>query len=163
MILSDINIAMAVALDGGLITPTLKNADKVDIYSLGRKWKELVKKAQEKRLAADEYSTGTRQFLEGGDEWEEGGEGASVWLVCLLADARACVVCRGCAGTFTISNLGMFQVSAFDAILPPGQGSILAIGSSVPTVVVQVRHKEHARTSNFDHEAVICRANYCQS
>lgn len=36
---ADINIAMAVALDGGLITPTLKNADKIDIYSLGRKWK----------------------------------------------------------------------------------------------------------------------------
>lgn len=57
----------------------------------------------------------------------------------------------------------MFQVSAFDAILPPGQGSILAIGSSVPTVVVQVRHKEQTRMSNFHHDAVVCRANYCQS
>ncbi|NJK30197.1 MAG: 2-oxo acid dehydrogenase subunit E2 [Acaryochloris sp. SU_5_25] len=38
-------------------------------------------------------------------------------------------------GTFTLSNLGMFGVSSFDAILPPGQGSILAIGGSQPQVV----------------------------
>ncbi|MBF2063432.1 MAG: 2-oxo acid dehydrogenase subunit E2 [Calothrix sp. C42_A2020_038] len=38
-------------------------------------------------------------------------------------------------GTFTISNLGMFGVDTFDAILPPGQGSILAIGASRPQVV----------------------------
>lgn len=94
---ADINVAMAVALDGGLITPTLKNADKMDLVSLGAKWRELVKKAQEKRLTPDEYTT----------------------------------------GTFTISNLGMYGVSAFDAILPPGQGSILAIGGSLPTVVVR--------------------------
>ena len=37
-------------------------------------------------------------------------------------------------GTFTLSNLGMFGVSQFDAILPPGQGSILAIGASQPQV-----------------------------
>ncbi len=38
-------------------------------------------------------------------------------------------------GTFTISNLGMFGVDSFDAILPPGTGSILAIGASKSTVV----------------------------
>lgn len=38
-------------------------------------------------------------------------------------------------GTFTLSNLGMFGVNSFDAILPPGQGSILAIGSAKPTVI----------------------------
>jgi pyruvate dehydrogenase E2 component (dihydrolipoamide acetyltransferase) len=38
-------------------------------------------------------------------------------------------------GTFTISNLGMFGVDSFDAILPPGQGSIIAIGATRPTVV----------------------------
>lgn len=38
-------------------------------------------------------------------------------------------------GTFTVSNLGMFGVDSFDAILPPGQGSILAIGASRPQVV----------------------------
>jgi pyruvate dehydrogenase E2 component (dihydrolipoamide acetyltransferase) len=93
----DINVAMAVALDGGLITPTLIKANTQDLYSLGRNWKDLVKRAQEKKLSPAEYSS----------------------------------------GTFTISNLGMFGVSAFDAILPPGQGSILAIGASLPTVTVQ--------------------------
>lgn len=39
------------------------------------------------------------------------------------------------SGTFTISNLGMFGVDRFDAILPPGQGAILAIGASRPQVV----------------------------
>jgi pyruvate dehydrogenase E2 component (dihydrolipoamide acetyltransferase) len=38
-------------------------------------------------------------------------------------------------GTFTLSNLGMYGVDTFDAILPPGQGSILAIGASQPSVV----------------------------
>ncbi|MGG6267327.1 dihydrolipoamide acetyltransferase family protein [Leptolyngbya sp. AN03gr2] len=39
------------------------------------------------------------------------------------------------SGTFTLSNLGMFGVDTFDAILPPGQGSILAIGASRANVV----------------------------
>jgi pyruvate dehydrogenase E2 component (dihydrolipoamide acetyltransferase) len=38
-------------------------------------------------------------------------------------------------GTFTLSNLGMLGVDTFDAILPPGSGSILAIGAARPTVV----------------------------
>jgi pyruvate dehydrogenase E2 component (dihydrolipoamide acetyltransferase) len=38
-------------------------------------------------------------------------------------------------GTFSLSNLGMFGVDQFDAILPPGQGSILAVGAARPQVV----------------------------
>jgi pyruvate dehydrogenase E2 component (dihydrolipoamide acetyltransferase) len=38
-------------------------------------------------------------------------------------------------GTFTLSNLGMFGVDRFDAILPPGTGAILAVAASLPTVV----------------------------
>ena len=92
----EINIAVAVAMpDGGLITPVLRNADRMDIYALSRTWKDLVNRARAKQLQPDEYST----------------------------------------GTFTLSNLGMFGVSNFDAILPPGQGSILAIGSARPQVV----------------------------
>lgn len=93
---ADINVAVAVAMDGGgLITPVLQNADRLDIYSLSRTWKDLVDRARTKQLKPDEYST----------------------------------------GTFTLSNLGMFGVDKFDAILPPNQGSILAIGSSRPQVV----------------------------
>jgi pyruvate dehydrogenase E2 component (dihydrolipoamide acetyltransferase) len=93
---SGINVAVAVAMpDGGLITPVLKNADKIDIYSLSRSWKDLVDRSRLKQLQPDEYNS----------------------------------------GTFTLSNLGMFGVDSFDAILPPGQGSILAVGASRPQVV----------------------------
>ncbi|CAN6330742.1 unnamed protein product [Urochloa humidicola] len=92
---SSINIAVAVAIDGGLITPVLQDADKVDIYSLSRKWKELVDKARAKQLQPHEYNS----------------------------------------GTFTLSNLGMFGVDRFDAILPPGTGAIMAVGASQPTIV----------------------------
>jgi pyruvate dehydrogenase E2 component (dihydrolipoamide acetyltransferase) len=92
-----INIAIAVAMpDGGLITPVLKNADQIDLYSLSRTWKDLVERSRAKQLQPDEYSS----------------------------------------GTFTLSNLGMFGVDSFDAILPAGQGSILAIGASRPQLVV---------------------------
>lgn len=93
---SEINVAVAVAMpDGGLITPVLRNADQMDIYSLSRTWKDLVARSRSKQLKPEEYST----------------------------------------GTFTLSNLGMFGVDNFDAILPQGQGSILAVGGSKPQLV----------------------------
>jgi pyruvate dehydrogenase E2 component (dihydrolipoamide acetyltransferase) len=55
-----INIAVAVAMpDGGLITPVLQNADKLDLYSLSRRWKDLVDRARLKQLQPQEYSSGT--------------------------------------------------------------------------------------------------------
>tara|TARA_B100001175_G_scaffold301080_1_gene293897 strand:+ start:332 stop:1678 length:1347 start_codon:yes stop_codon:yes gene_type:complete len=93
---SDINVAVAVAMeDGGLITPVLRGADRIDLYELSRQWKDLVKRSRSKQLQPEEYST----------------------------------------GTFTLSNLGMFGVDRFDAILPPGTGAILAVAASRPTVV----------------------------
>ncbi len=93
---NEINIAMAVAMeDGGLITPVLRSADKLDLYSLSRLWKDLVERGRVKQLKPEEYST----------------------------------------GGFTVTNLGMFGVDRFDAILPNGQGAILAIGASRPQVV----------------------------
>lgn len=92
---SNINVAVAVAINGGLITPVLQNADKLDLYLLSQKWKELVGKARSKQLQPNEYNS----------------------------------------GTFTLSNLGMFGVDRFDAILPPGQGAIMAVGASKPTVL----------------------------
>uniref|UniRef100_A0A0C9SA34 Dihydrolipoamide acetyltransferase component of pyruvate dehydrogenase complex n=1 Tax=Wollemia nobilis TaxID=56998 RepID=A0A0C9SA34_9CONI len=91
---SSINIAVAVAIDGGLITPVLQDADKMDLYLMSQRWKELVDKARSKQLQPQEYNS----------------------------------------GTFTLSNLGMFGVDRFDAILPPGQGAIMAVGASKPTV-----------------------------
>ena len=90
-----INIANAVALEGGLITPTLKNANLRSLADLAAEWKELVAKAKKGALAPHEYQS----------------------------------------GTFAITNLGMFGVSSFEAILPPGLGSILAIGGTTDAVV----------------------------
>ncbi|KAK6921757.1 2-oxoacid dehydrogenase acyltransferase, catalytic domain [Dillenia turbinata] len=95
---SNINIAVAVAINGGLITPVLQDADKLDLYLLSQKWKELVEKARAKQLQPHEYNS----------------------------------------GTFTLSNLGMFGVDRFDALLPPGQGAIMAVGASKPTVLADV-------------------------
>lgn len=86
----DINIAMAVAIDGGLITPTLKFANERNVADLAENWKELVDKARSNTLSPDEYNS----------------------------------------GTFTISNMGMFGVNQFDAILPTGQGGILAVAAT---------------------------------
>jgi pyruvate dehydrogenase E2 component (dihydrolipoamide acetyltransferase) len=54
----DINVAMAVAIDGGLITPTLIKCQDQDLYSISRNWKELVEKAKTKKLTPAEYSSG---------------------------------------------------------------------------------------------------------
>ena len=90
-----VNIAIAVALESGLITPVLPDTAGTDVYELGRVWSGLVKKARGPGLAPADYA----------------------------------------GGNFTISNMGMFGVDAFDAILPPGQSCILAVGGSKPTVV----------------------------
>jgi pyruvate dehydrogenase E2 component (dihydrolipoamide acetyltransferase) len=93
---AEINIAVAVSMPGGgLITPVIKNADKVDIYTLSRTWKDLVERARSKQLQPDEYTS----------------------------------------GTFSLSNLGMYGVDSFDAILTPGQGAIMAVGAALPQVV----------------------------
>lgn len=55
----DINVAMAVALDGGLITPTIRKCNEMDIYTVGREWRDLVNKAKSGSLKPEEYNTGT--------------------------------------------------------------------------------------------------------
>ncbi|MBD2136899.1 2-oxo acid dehydrogenase subunit E2 [Anabaena sp. FACHB-1237] len=63
------------------------------------------------------------------------------------------------SGTFTLSNLGMFGVDTFDAILPPGQGSILAIGASRPQMVATADglftvHQQMQVTITCDHRII---------
>jgi pyruvate dehydrogenase E2 component (dihydrolipoamide acetyltransferase) len=55
----DINIAMAVAIDGGLITPTMMYANERPVAELAENWKELVGKAKTGSLSPAEYTTGT--------------------------------------------------------------------------------------------------------
>ena len=49
---------MAVAIDGGLITPTIIKAQEQDLFSISRTWKELVEKAKSKKLTPAEYNSG---------------------------------------------------------------------------------------------------------
>jgi pyruvate dehydrogenase E2 component (dihydrolipoamide acetyltransferase) len=53
---------MAVAIDGGLITPTIIKAQEQDLFSISRTWKELVEKAKSKKLSPAEYSSGNLPF-----------------------------------------------------------------------------------------------------
>ncbi|PHJ21870.1 pyruvate dehydrogenase complex subunit pdh-e2 [Cystoisospora suis] len=95
-----INIAMAVSIDGGLVTPVLKNVHKKSIFELSDEWSLLVQKARQRQLTPAEINS----------------------------------------GTFYISNLGMFGVKQFDAVLPQGVGSILAVGST-ETVLSPAKQK----------------------
>ncbi len=84
----DINMGIAVALEDGLIVPTIFNADKMSLLEIAKTRKELVEKAKQSKLSLEEISN----------------------------------------ATFTVSNLGMFGVKNFTAIINPPQGAILTVG-----------------------------------
>ena len=85
---SNIDICVAVSIDGGLITPIVKDADQKGLGHLSSEVKQLVAKAKAGKLAPEEFQ----------------------------------------GGTFTISNLGMYGVDEFTAIINPPQSAILAVG-----------------------------------
>jgi pyruvate dehydrogenase E2 component (dihydrolipoamide acetyltransferase) len=87
-IFEDIDISIAVAIDDGLITPVLRNADQKGLIAAATEIRALADKAQRGQLLVNEYQ----------------------------------------GGTFTVSNLGMFGVESFTAILNPPQAAILAVG-----------------------------------
>ena len=92
----DINIAIAVALKEGLITPIVKNVDKKGLQEISSEIKSLIIKANQNKLLPEEYS----------------------------------------GGSITISNLGMFGITEFKAIINPPQSSIIAVGSILKKPVV---------------------------
>ncbi len=55
----EINVAIALALEEGLITPVLKDVDKRDVFELSKEWRELQNRAKEKRLKPEEIYSGT--------------------------------------------------------------------------------------------------------
>lgn len=91
----EVNLGVAVAVDGGLVVPVIRNADRLGLDELARRSRELARQARSGRLKP-------------GD-------------------------CQG--GTFTVSNLGMFGVDSFVAIIHPPQCAILAVGRVAPRVV----------------------------
>ena len=94
-----INIGIAVALDDGLITPVLRDADKKSLKQIAAESKALNERARNNKLRADDI----------------GG------------------------GTFTISNLGMFGVDEFIAIINPPEAAILAVGAAIKRPIVAAK------------------------
>ena len=90
------DVAVAVAIEGGLFTPVLKDADMKSLSALSTEMKDLAKRARDRKLAPTEYQ----------------------------------------GGTFAISNLGMFGIDNFDAIVNPPHAGILAVGTGVKKPVV---------------------------
>jgi pyruvate dehydrogenase E2 component (dihydrolipoamide acetyltransferase) len=91
------DVAVAVAVEGGLFTPVLRDAHQKSLSALSAEMKDLAGRAKTKKLAPHEYQ----------------------------------------GGSFAISNLGMFGIDNFDAVINPPHGSILAVGSGVKKPVVQ--------------------------
>jgi pyruvate dehydrogenase E2 component (dihydrolipoamide acetyltransferase) len=92
-----VDIAVAVALDDGLITPIIKGADQKGLAQIARESKDLAERARAGKLKLDEFQ----------------------------------------GGTFSISNLGMFGVREFAAVINPPQGGILAVGLGEQRPVVK--------------------------
>ena len=90
------DIAMAVAIDGGLITPIVWAAEQKGLAALSQVTADLAARARDGKLAASEYT----------------------------------------GGSFTISNLGMFGVREFAAVINPPHGGILAVGAGEQRPVV---------------------------
>lgn len=84
-----VDMAMAVALDAGLITPVVKDAGRITLSAISAQAKDLAKRARDGKLKPEEYQ----------------------------------------GGTFTVSNMGMFGIENFSAIINQPQAAIVAVAS----------------------------------
>jgi len=93
----NVDISVAVAIPGGLITPIIKDADKKGLVDISNTMKDLAARAKDGKLKPEEFQ----------------------------------------GGTFSISNLGMFGIKDFAAVINPPQGCILAVGAGEQRPVVK--------------------------
>src|SRR5262245_38665124 len=84
------DVAVAVAIDGGLITPVIRRAEVKALSAISNEMKDMVTRARARRLKPDEYQ----------------------------------------GGSSTVSNLGMYGVREFSAIINPPQATVLAVGAA---------------------------------
>jgi pyruvate dehydrogenase E2 component (dihydrolipoamide acetyltransferase) len=91
------DVAVAVAIEGGLFTPVLRDSEAKSLSALSAEMKDLAKRARDRKLAPHEYQ----------------------------------------GGSFAISNLGMFGIDNFDAIINPPHAAILAVGAGVAKAIVK--------------------------
>ncbi|MEL6452014.1 MAG: pyruvate dehydrogenase complex dihydrolipoamide acetyltransferase [Pseudomonadota bacterium] len=90
------DVAVAVAIEGGLFTPVLQDAHQKSLSALSAEMKDLASRARDRKLAPHEYQ----------------------------------------GGSFAVSNLGMFGIDNFDAVINPPHGAILAVGAGVKKPIV---------------------------
>ena len=112
------DIGIAVAVEDGLITPVLHEADRKGLLQIARETVDLAARARERKLMPEEY------------------QGA----------------------TFTVSNLGMFDIDQFTAIINPPEAGILAVGSTIEKPVVEdgevVIRRRMRVTMSCDHRVI---------
>jgi pyruvate dehydrogenase E2 component (dihydrolipoamide acetyltransferase) len=113
-----VHIGMAVAVEDGLITPVVRDADRKSLSEIGRESRDLARRARDRRLTPAEYT----------------------------------------GATFSVSNLGMFDIDEFTAVINPPEAGILAIGAIAPKPVavggdVQVRRRMRV-TMSCDHRVI---------
>ena len=92
-----VDVGVAVAIEDGLITPIIKDADLKGLAEIAQEVRELADRAKKKALKPEEYT----------------------------------------GGSITVSNLGMFGIDSFIAVINPPQAAILAVGKVEPKVVVR--------------------------
>ncbi|EKP07290.1 putative pyruvate dehydrogenase complex dihydrolipoamide acetyltransferase [Leptospira kirschneri str. 2008720114] len=113
-----IDIGIAVSIEGGLITPYVRNADQKSVSEISLEIKELASRARERKLKPGEYTD----------------------------------------GTFTVSNLGMFGISSFTAVINEPEAAILAVGALVQKPVIKEGNIVAGKTLNVtlscDHRIV---------
>ncbi len=114
----EVHIGMAVAVEDGLITPVIRNAELKALAEIGREAKELAERARNRRLQPNEYT----------------------------------------GATFSVSNLGMFDIDQFTAVINPPEAGIIAVGSIVQKPVVvegQLTARRRMRiTMSCDHRVI---------
>jgi pyruvate dehydrogenase E2 component (dihydrolipoamide acetyltransferase) len=115
---NEVHIAMAVAVDEGLITPVIRHAHRKSLRAIAVESRALADRARARKLAPEEYT----------------------------------------GGTFSLSNLGMFGIDEFTAVINPPEAGILAVGAVTPTPVVvdgQVTVRRRMRvTMSCDHRVI---------
>ncbi len=113
-----VDISVAVAIPDGLVTPVVRNADKLGVLAIARQIKDLAGRAKDKKLKPEEMSN----------------------------------------GTFSISNLGMFGIDEFSAVINPPEGAILAVSAVRDEPMVKngivVAGKKLALTMSCDHRVI---------
>lgn len=112
------DISVAVAVDGGLVTPVVKGAESKGLGAIASEVKDMATRARDGKLMPEEMS----------------------------------------GGTFSISNLGMFGIKEFSAVINPPQGAILAVGAGEQRAVVKDGELAVATVMNCtlscDHRAI---------